>query len=93
MARSLYNISDRLVDFLKSEDFEALGVDINNSYRPETGAKDVTEMTEFIPDFSHRYGAVAAGIGRLGWSGNMLTTDYGALVEIGHSADISQTGA
>ena len=83
VARSLYNISDRLVDFLKSEDFEALGVDINNSYRPETGAKDITEMTEFIPDFSHRYGAVAAGIGRLGWSGNLLTTDYGAMVELG----------
>jgi len=40
-------------------------------------------MTEFIPDFSHRYGAVAAGIGRLGWSGNLLTTDYGAMVELG----------
>jgi len=66
MARSLYGISDRLVDFLKSEGFEALGVDINNSYRPEPGAKDVTEMSEFIPGFSHRYGAVAAGIGRQG---------------------------
>lgn len=83
VARSLYKIGDRLVDFLKSEGFEALGVDINNSYRPETGAKDITEMTEFIPDFSHRYGAVAAGIGRLGWSGNLLTTDYGAMVELG----------
>jgi NAD-dependent dihydropyrimidine dehydrogenase PreA subunit len=40
-------------------------------------------MTEFIPEFSHRYGAVAAGIGRLGWSGNLLTTDYSALVELG----------
>ena len=83
MARSLYIIGDRLVDFLKGEGFEALGVDINNTYRPETGAKDITEMTEFIPDFSHRYGAVAAGIGRLGWSGNLLTTDYGAMVELG----------
>ncbi|MFC1987945.1 hypothetical protein ACFLVH_05335 [Chloroflexota bacterium] len=83
IARLGYGISDRLVDFLKSEGFEALGVDINNSYRPEPGANDVTEMTEFIPDFSHRYGAVATGIGRLGWSGNLLTPDYGALVELG----------
>ena len=79
----LYSVNDRLVDFLRGNGFEATGVDINNSYRPEPGARDVTEMTEFIPDFSHRYGAVAAGIGRLGWSGNVLTPDYGALVELG----------
>lgn len=79
----LYGTNDCLVDFLKSEGFEARGVDINNVYRPEPGARDVTEMTEFIPDFSHRYGAVAAGIGRLGWSGNVLTPEYGALVELG----------
>lgn len=79
----LYSVNDRLVDFLRSNGFEATGVDINNSYRTEPGAKDVTEMTEFIPDFSHRYGAVAAGIGRLGWSGNVLTPEYGALVELG----------
>jgi epoxyqueuosine reductase len=83
LAMSLYTIGDRLVDFLKCEGFEARIVDINNSYRPEPGAKDVTEMTEFLPDFSHRYGAVAAGIGRLGWSGNLLTPDYGAMVELG----------
>jgi ferredoxin len=79
----LYGISDRLVDFLKSKGFEARGVDVNNGYRPEQGSSDVTEMTEFIPDFSLRYGAVAAGIGRLGWSGNVLTPEYGALVELG----------
>jgi epoxyqueuosine reductase QueG len=83
LARSLYVIGDRLVDFLKNKGFEAVGIDINNNYRPEHGTSDVTEMTEFIPEFSHRYGAVAAGIGRLGWSGNVLTTDYGALVELG----------
>ena len=83
VARSLYGISDRLVDFLKNEGFDATGVDVNNNYRPEPGKPDVTEMTEFIPEFSHRYGAVAAGIGRLGWSGNVLTPDYGSLVELG----------
>jgi len=82
LARSLYGIADSLVYFLKSEDFDAIGVDINNNFRPESGTDDVTEMTEFIPEFSHRYGAVAAGIGRLGWSGNLLTPDYGAMVEL-----------
>jgi ferredoxin len=83
LVRSLYNIADSLVDFLKNKEFSAIAVDINNTYRPEPGAQDVTEMTEFIPDFSHRYGAVASGLGRLGWSGNLLTPDYGALVELG----------
>jgi len=83
VARSVYSINDRLVEFLKSNGFEAIGVDVNNNYRSEQGAKDVTEMTEFIPEFSHRYGAVAAGIGRLGWSGNLLTAEYGALIELG----------
>lgn len=83
LARSLYTIGDRLVDFLKNNGFDAITVDLNNNYRPEPGTADVTEMTEFIPEFSHRYGAVAAGIGRLGWSGNLLTPDYNALVELG----------
>jgi ferredoxin len=83
LARSLYNIGDCISDFLKGQGFAAQVVDINNTYRPEQGASDITEMTEFIPDFSHRYGAVAAGIGRLGWSGNLLTPDYGAMVELG----------
>ncbi len=32
------------------------------------------------PSFSHRYGAVAAGIGSIGWSGNVLHPDHGARV-------------
>lgn len=83
LAISLYTIGDRLVDFLKGQGFEARSVDINNTFRSEPGANNITEMTEFIPDFSHRYGAVAAGIGRLGWSGNLLTHEYGAMVELG----------
>ena len=33
-----------------------------------------------VPSFSHRYGAVAAGLGLLGWSGNVLHPDHGARV-------------
>lgn len=58
-------------------------MDLNNNYRPEDAAADVTEMTEFHPEFSHRYAALASGIGRLGWSGNLLTREHGALVELG----------
>ena len=83
IAQTLYTIGDTLTEQLRSEGYEAVNVDINNNYRPEKDAADVTEMTEFHPEFSHRYAALAAGIGRLGWSGNLLTKEYGALVELG----------
>ena len=83
IAQALYKIGDALADHLRSEGHEAVNVDLNNNYRPEEGADDVTEMTAFLPDFAHRYAALAAGIGRLGWSGNLLTREHGALVELG----------
>ena len=83
VVKNLYSISDHLAALLRAEGFEALSVDINNNYRPENGAADITEMTDFYPEFAHRYAAVAAGIGRLGWSGNLMTSEYGALVELG----------
>ena len=83
VAQTLYRIGDALADQLRSEGHEALNVDLNNNYRPEEGAGDVTEMTAFLPEFAHRYAALASGIGRLGWSGNLLTRDHGAQVELG----------
>ncbi len=83
LVQKLYMIGDTIAEQLRSEGFEAVNVDINNNYRPEKKAKNVAEMTEFHPDFSHRYAALAAGVGRLGWSGNLLTKKYGALVELG----------
>lgn len=83
IGQRLYRIGDKLAEQLRSEGYEAVNVDLNNNYRPEEAAADVTEMTEFNPEFSHRYAALAAGIGRLGWSGNLVTREYGALVELG----------
>ena len=83
IAQTLYTIGDALAEQLRSEGYEAVNVDLNNNYRPEDTAADVTEMTEFHPEFSHRYAALASGIGRLGWSGNLLTREHGALVELG----------
>ena len=36
-----------------------------------------------VPNFSHRCAAVAAGLGRVGWSGNIITEEYGARVLFG----------
>ena len=83
ISQTLYKIGDALAEQLRSEGYDAINVDPNSKYQPEDAAADVTEMTEFHPDFSHRYGAIAAGIGRLGWSGNLMTREHGALVELG----------
>jgi epoxyqueuosine reductase QueG len=83
VARTLYTIGDALVELLRTEGYAAVNVDLNNNYRPEVGAADVTEMTDFHPEFAHRYAALAAGVGRLGWSGNLLTRPHGARVELG----------
>ena len=58
-------------------------MDINLNYRPEPGAKNVHEIVTMYPEFAHRYGAVAAGIGRLGWSGNVITPQYGSAIQLG----------
>lgn len=81
--KTLYGINDTLVNILRGEGHEALGVNTNCVYRPEAGVEHITEMTDFVPDFSHQYGAVAAGLGRLGWSGNLLTPEHGASVLLG----------
>jgi len=36
-----------------------------------------------VPNFSHRCAAVAAGLGRVGWSGNIITEEFGARVLFG----------
>lgn len=84
--KELYTIAECLVDFLKAKGFEAVRPDMNSVYRPEGGSSrttDLLNMVEMVPDFSHRYGAVAAGLGRLGWSGNLMTPQFGSAVFIG----------
>jgi epoxyqueuosine reductase len=44
----------------------------------EKGFKGV--KWSLTPSFSHRYGAIACGIGNMGWSGNVMHPDYGARV-------------
>lgn len=81
--KALYSIGDNLVELLETKGHEARVVDANCVYRAEAQAEHHTDMTEFVPDFSHQYGAVAAGLGRLGWSGNLLTPEHGAAILLG----------
>lgn len=79
----LYVVGDKLVDELKAQGHDAMVVSINSVYRPEPGVPDPSKARAMIPDFSLRYGAVAAGLGRIGWSGNIMTPEHGATVVIG----------
>ncbi len=70
----LYRISRELADFIRSLGHRAREVPINNSYR-----RKIDVFTP-VPSFSHRFGAVAAGIAGQGLSGNVVTERYGAAV-------------
>ena len=72
-------ISLDLSKFLQQKGFVSVPVAANNVYRPES-AKGLFDM---VPDLSHRYIAAASGIGHIGLSGNLITTEYGAAVILG----------
>ena len=73
----LHQIGTRVAGFLQSQGFRARAVPSNNSYRrsPDPWAT--------LPSFSHRLGAMAAGIGAQGFSGNVMTEAHGAAVYLG----------
>lgn len=79
----LYMVGDTLAEHTVSLGHKAHVVSINSVYRPEPGVPDPSEARAMIPDFSLRYGAVAAGLGRIGWSGNVMTAENGAAVVLG----------
>nr|MDO8112545.1 hypothetical protein [Candidatus Sigynarchaeota archaeon] len=68
--------------------YKAFPVVPNARYRGNKPGKSVSYNTLFsidiaYPDFSLRYGAVAAGLGQLGWSGNVVTKEHGGAVFLG----------
>ena len=77
--RISYKNRQRLVDWMGRP-----GGAVGNSVRKKLAPvmADMFLKTDFnlTPSFSHRYGAVAAGLGYIGWSGNVLTPEYGARV-------------
>ena len=49
----------------------------NNTYRRSL------DVFSTRPSFSHRFGAIVSGVGAQGWSGNVLTKEYGAACYLG----------
>ncbi|MFW9896988.1 MAG: hypothetical protein ACFFD7_14375 [Candidatus Thorarchaeota archaeon] len=67
----------------ENTDYKAFPVIPNAKYRPRSDLPETVKGDIRYPDFSLRYGAVAAGLGHLGWSGNLVTKEYGASLYLG----------
>jgi hypothetical protein len=73
----MHRASAALAEFVMSKGYRARVVPPNNSYRRSP------DIFATHPSFSHRLGAIASGIGALGWSGNVMTREYGASMYLG----------
>jgi epoxyqueuosine reductase QueG len=73
------SLSWEVAEFLKKEGFEARGTSANLNYRKEMDGWQI----RMHPKISHRYVAVASGLGSFGWSGNAGLKGYGAAVILG----------
>ena len=68
-----------LAEYWKQRGIPSYGCLSNAVYRPDTPRG----MLDFLPDISHRYLAVASGVGWFGFSGNVITKEHGAAVILG----------
>ncbi len=73
-SQEIFRKADEIARFIRSKGHDAEPVPTNNTYRRN---KDVLSTH---PSFSHRFGAIAAGIAGQGWSGNVMTKEHGAAV-------------
>ncbi|HPP11996.1 MAG TPA: hypothetical protein PKW42_04615, partial [bacterium] len=70
----LDDISFSLARFLEDKGYPTLPIAASNIWRYK-GYKDL--KVNFAPDLAHRYAAVAAGLGEIGWSGLFLSPQFG----------------
>ncbi len=67
-----------IAEFINTNsEYEAFPVIPNGKYRETGSFSRIYSHNKAVPDFSLRYGAVAAGLGHIGWSGNLVTEKYG----------------
>ena len=75
--QEVFRITNEIATFLRSHGHGAKAARVNSDYRPSL------DTITFHPAFSHRLGALASGIAGQGWSGNVVTAEYGAAVYLG----------
>ena len=74
MDQVMYWTGKRVEDFIVSLGHRAKVVPTNGDYRRSP------DIFATHPSFSFRFGAIAAGIAAQGWSGNVMTKEYGAAI-------------
>lgn len=74
-----WKTAQQIAKFIEDNtDYKAHPIIPNGKYRG--GVASVRKNAEAFPPFSLRYGAVAAGLGHLGWSGNLVSKEYGGSI-------------
>jgi hypothetical protein len=73
----MFRISKIVAGYIRSLGYKAAVVPPNTSYRR------ALYIFATYPSFSHRFGAMAAGIAGQGWSGNVMTEEYGSAIYLG----------
>lgn len=74
MNAMLDDLSFQMARFLEDKGYVTLPIAASNIWRYK-GYKDL--KVDFAPDLAHRYAAVAAGLGQIGWNGLCLTPEFG----------------
>ncbi len=72
-------ISNELAQWLTEKGYESKRIISNNNYKKEIKGWQAT----MPPRLSHRYVAVASGVGSFGWSGNVGMKGYGTTILLG----------
>lgn len=84
------DLSKHCAQLLANEGYASARVHGNNKYRTELPGWQL----DMHPDISHRYVAVASGLGSFGWSGNVGIEGYGTAIILGTvvtTADLTPT--
>ncbi|MHB1126316.1 MAG: 4Fe-4S binding protein [Bacillota bacterium] len=78
----LWDIGNQLVQYLTEKGYHAVNCWPNQDWRELKTRKpgEKYNPVAMTPEFSHRYAAVAAGLGRFGWSSNVIAPEYGSRV-------------
>ena len=69
-------IALEMADFLKQSGYKAIPQSANFVYRRDTE----NWLLDMHPPISHRYLAIRSGIGHFGYSGNIITKEYGSAI-------------
>jgi len=75
----LDDISYKIALLLEKLGYKALPIASSNIWR-YYGYKDL--KVNFAPDLAHRYAAVAAGLGEIGWSGLFISPEFGPRIRL-----------